>query len=72
MNKKDLLITNMTQQQLADKLGVSQPLVNKWFSGKTIPRPKTIQRICEVTGISQEEFILFIYDRNKNLGNLQK
>lgn len=70
MKKKDLLITGMTQQQLADKLGVSQPLVNKWFSGKTIPRPKTIQKICDVTGLSQEEFILFIYERNKDLGRI--
>ena len=70
MQKKDLLITGMTQQQLADRLGVSQPLVHKWFSGKTIPRPKTIQKICDVTGLSQEEFILFIYGKNKNLGSI--
>lgn len=70
MKKKDLLVTGMTQQQLADKLGVSQPLVNKWFSGKSIPRPSTIKKICEAVGISEEEFILFIYERNKNLGNL--
>jgi len=71
MKKKDLLITNMTQQQLADKLGVSQPLVHKWFSGKTIPRPATIKRICDVTGLTPEEFVLFIYGKNKNLGSIQ-
>jgi transcriptional regulator with XRE-family HTH domain len=70
MKKKDLLVTGMTQQQLADKLGVSQPLVHKWFSGNTIPRPVTIKRICDVTGLTYEEFILFIYGKNKNLGSL--
>jgi transcriptional regulator with XRE-family HTH domain len=71
MKKKDLTITGMTQQQLADKLGVSQPLVHKWFSGKTVPRPVTIMKICKVTGLTPEEFILFIYGKNKNLGELQ-
>lgn len=71
MTKKDLLITNMTQQQLADKLGVSQPLIHKWFSGKTIPRPASILKICTATGITTEEFILYIYEKHKNLGSIQ-
>ena len=50
MVKKDLLITNLTQTELAEKLGVSQPLVSKWFSGKVIPRPETLKRISLATG----------------------
>ena len=67
MKKKDLMITELTQIQLAQKLGVSQSLVSKWFSGKVIPRPKTIAKICKVTGTSHQDFINFIYERNSVL-----
>lgn len=67
MVKKDLLITNLTQTELAEKLGVSQPLVSKWFSGKVIPRPETLKRISLATGTPIKELIDYIYDQNKNL-----
>lgn len=61
------MITELTQMQLAEKLGVSQSLVSKWFSGKVIPRPKTILKICKATGTSYQDFINFIYEKNKIL-----
>ena len=67
MKKKDLLITELTQCELAEKLGVSQPLVSKWFSGKVIPRPETLKRISLATGTPIKELIEYIYDQNKNL-----
>lgn len=67
MQKKDLLITELTQTQLADKLGVSQPLVSKWFSGKVIPRPETFKKISLATGTPVKELIEYIYEKNKNL-----
>jgi transcriptional regulator with XRE-family HTH domain len=67
MQKKDLLITNLTQTELAEKLGVSQPLVSKWFSGKVIPRPETLKRISLATGTPIKELIDYIYDQNKEL-----
>lgn len=67
MKKKDLLITELTQTQLAEKLGVSQPLVSKWFSGKVIPRPETFKRISIATGTPIKELIEYIYDKNKNM-----
>jgi transcriptional regulator with XRE-family HTH domain len=70
LKKNDLLVTNLTQAQLAKKLNVSQVMISKWFSGRHIPRPKTIKKISEATGISEEEFLLFIYEKNKNLGKL--
>jgi len=70
MKKNDLLVTNLTQVQLAEKLNVSQVMISKWFSGKHIPRPKTIRKISSVIGISEEEFLLYIYEKNKNLGKL--
>ena len=67
MQKKDLLITNLTQTELAEKLGVSQPLVSKWFSGKVIPRPETLKKISLATGTPIKELINYIYDQNKEL-----
>jgi len=67
MQKKDLLITSLTQTELAEKLGVTQPLVYKWFSGKVIPRPETLKRISLATGTPIKELIEYIYDQNKNL-----
>ena len=64
MVKKDLLITNLTQTELAEKLGVSQPLVSKWFSGKVIPRPETFRKISLATGTPVKELIDYIYEKN--------
>ena len=67
MVKKDLLVTGLTQDQLAEKLGVSQSLICKWFSGKVIPRPVTIKRICNACSISEKEFIDYIYEKHNRL-----
>jgi transcriptional regulator with XRE-family HTH domain len=67
MRRKDLLITELTQCELADKLGVSQPLVSKWFSGKVIPRPETFKRLSLATGTPVKELIDYIYEKNKEL-----
>lgn len=67
MQKKDLLITNLTQTELAKKIGVTQPLVSKWFSGKVIPRPETFKKISEATNTPVNELIEYIYAKNKEL-----
>ena len=67
MKKKDLLITELTQTELAEKLGVSQPLVSKWFSGRVIPRPETFKKIAKATGTPLYELIEYIYAKNKDL-----
>jgi transcriptional regulator with XRE-family HTH domain len=67
MKKKDLLVTELTQTQLAEKLGVTQPLVSKWFSGRVIPRPETFKKIAKATGTPIKELIDYIYEKNKNL-----
>ena len=67
MVKKDLLVTGMTQDLLAEKLGVSQSLICQWFSGKVIPRPNTIKRICNACDISEKEFIDYIYEKHNRL-----
>jgi len=70
MQRKDMMITNLTQMELAEKLGVSQPLVSRWMSGKCMPRVKTIQKIALVTGCTEEELLMYLYDKNKELARL--
>lgn len=67
MKKKDLLITNLTQVQLAEKLGVKQPLISKWFSGKVIPRPETLKKLSDVTGTPLSVLIQYIYEKHQNM-----
>ena len=72
MKKRDLLLCSKTQQEIADELGVSQPMVSKWMSGKVIPRVDTIYKICEVIEVPYSEFIDYIYARNRKLVELSK
>ena len=38
---------NMTQAQLADRLGVSDKTVSKWETGKGYPEEKAVLNLCE-------------------------
>jgi len=40
----------MTQQEVADALGVAQGLVSSWCNGERLPRPENMAKIVELTG----------------------
>ena len=40
----------MTQEELADKLGVAVNTVSRWEKGRFIPNPKYIKRMAEMFG----------------------
>lgn len=44
------LAAGMTQQQLADALGVAQQSVTRWETGEREPRVSTLKRIAAVLG----------------------
>lgn len=48
---------NMTQEQLAEKLGTSNRSVSRWENGKTMPDLATLPLVCEVLGIGIEELL---------------
>jgi transcriptional regulator with XRE-family HTH domain len=62
----------MTQKELAEKLDVSQPLVSKWMSGQCIPRPETLQKISEATGVDLQELTLNVYKKYEEKTNIVK
>ena len=48
---------NMTQQELADKLNVTDRAVSHWENGKSIPDVSLFKPICEIFDISVNELI---------------
>ena len=48
---------NLTQEQFAEKLGVSNRSVSRWENGSTLPDLSLMQCICEITGITLSELL---------------
>ena len=47
----------MTQAQVAEKLGMSDKSVSKWERGICLPDVSVYMALCEILGISLNEFI---------------
>lgn len=48
---------NMTQAQLAERLGVSNKTVSKWETGKCMPDYSVIESLCKELGVSMTELM---------------
>ncbi len=48
---------NMTQAQLAERLGVSNKTVSKWETGKSMPDYSVIESLCKELDISMAELM---------------
>ena len=48
---------NMTQQELADRLNISNKAVSKWERGGSSPDIETIPKLAEIFGITSEELL---------------
>ena len=48
---------NLTQEQLADMLGVSNKTVSKWENGKSMPDYSIIQQLCETLKVTLAELM---------------
>ena len=42
----------MTQQELADQLGVTDKSVSKWENGKCLPNVSLYKELCDILGIT--------------------
>lgn len=49
---------NLTQRELAEKVGVSDKSVSKWENGKCLPDVSLYMELCEILGITINEFFL--------------
>ena len=48
---------NLTQEQLAEKLQVSNKTISKWENGKCMPDYSIIQKLCEILKVSLAELM---------------
>ena len=48
---------NLTQEQLADRLGVSNKTISKWETGKCMPDYSLIEPLCKELGITLAELL---------------
>lgn len=44
-------INDMTQEELAKRLGVKPPAVSKWERGLTYPRTENVVKMAEIFGV---------------------
>lgn len=44
--------SGLSQQQLADMLGMNRSSISKYENGIGLPLANTLQRICEIFGVS--------------------
>ena len=47
----------LTQQELADQIGVQQRMVSKWENGEAMPRPTNIRKLAEALGVEPREVL---------------
>lgn len=50
-------LRNLTQAQLAEKLGITDRAVSKWETGKSLPDASIMLDVCEILGISVNELL---------------
>lgn len=48
---------NITQKELANKIGVSDKTISKWETGKSVPDITYIESVCTALGITMNELI---------------
>ena len=59
-------ILGLTQEDIADKLGVTRQSVAKWESGETVPDLDKCKQLADVFGVSLDD--LANYEPEDNLG----
>lgn len=55
--RENRLRCNMTQEFVAESLGVSRQAVSKWENGTTDPSTSNLLALCKLYGVSAEELL---------------
>ena len=72
---------NLTQEQLAEQLGVSNKTISKWENGKCMPDYSIIQKLCEAIHVTLPELMdgedaaensVHVYDNEQILDLLRR
>lgn len=51
---------NLTQQQLADRLGVKQPMISQWCRPNSDPRGSTLIRLAKELNVSLKSLMSYL------------
>ena len=60
-------LRNLTQEDVAEKVGVSRQAVAKWESGETMPDLEKSRLLAETFGVSLDDLANFEPDKNLNV-----
>ncbi len=64
---------NLTQMQLAEKLGITDRAISKWETGKSLPDSSIMLELCELLGITVNDLlsgeVVTMSDYNEQLEN---
>ena len=52
------VLANMTQDDIADKMGISRQCVSHWENGKNNISASQLEQFCEIVGIKMNEIFL--------------
>ena len=61
-------LNGMTQEELAEKVGVTRQAIAKWESGNSIPDLERCKAIADVFGVSIDDLANYDTDDNMGLG----
>ena len=61
-------LNGMSQEQLADRIGVSRQTVSKYETGESLPDIEKCKRIAEVFSVSMDDLINYERNNKNNLG----
>ena len=61
-------LNNLTQEDIAAKVGVTRQAVAKWESGETMPDLDKSRRLAEIFGVSLDDLANFEPEKNLGLG----
>ena len=55
-----VLQNGLTQKEIAERVGTSQPHISNWLSGITMPNTKNLKKLCEVIDKTPYEYYCMV------------
>jgi len=60
------MIRGLSQQQLAKKIGATQPQVSDWLTGKKTPNSGNLSKLAEAMDMAEEDLARLLTIRRKS------
>jgi transcriptional regulator with XRE-family HTH domain len=63
--RKFSIQTNLTQLEIAKAMGVQQPQVSNWLTGKRLPTSSNLIRLADILQLYPEELLMQLEEAQK-------